>query len=123
LRALVVVIKARWVGEQAHQQLKEELGLDHFEGRSWSGLHHHAVLAMIAYAFLQTMRLRQRLPNSQRPNGPPPQPSLPALRPVLGWFLSALAGVPGAMVHLPCSDTSSGKWRSSANEASPQTDE
>jgi hypothetical protein len=32
-------IKARWICEQAHQQLKEELGLDHFEGRSWQGLH------------------------------------------------------------------------------------
>ena len=39
LKMLAATIKARWVCEQAHQQLKEELGLDHFEGRSWSGLH------------------------------------------------------------------------------------
>jgi SRSO17 transposase len=39
LEALAATIKARWVCEQAHQQLKEELGLDHFEGRSWRGLH------------------------------------------------------------------------------------
>ena len=52
-------IKARWVCEQAHQQLKEELGLDHFEGRSWTGLHRHALLSMIAYAFLQSRRLAQ----------------------------------------------------------------
>jgi SRSO17 transposase len=38
--------------EQAHQQLKEELGLDHFEGRSWQDLHRHALMTMIAYAFL-----------------------------------------------------------------------
>jgi SRSO17 transposase len=38
--------------EQAHQQLKEVLGLDHFEGRSWRGLHRHALMTMIAYAFL-----------------------------------------------------------------------
>src|SRR5206468_3247414 len=38
LRSLAATIKARWVREQAHQQLKEELGLDHFEGRSWHGL-------------------------------------------------------------------------------------
>ena len=57
LRALAAAIKARWVCEQAHQQLKEELGLDHFEGRSWTGLHRHALMAMIAYAFLQTHRL------------------------------------------------------------------
>jgi SRSO17 transposase len=35
------------------------LRLDHFEGRSWHGLHHHAVLTMIAFAFLQTTRVRQ----------------------------------------------------------------
>ena len=38
LRALAATIKGRWICEQAHQQLKEELGLDHFEGRSWTGL-------------------------------------------------------------------------------------
>lgn len=52
-------IKARWICEQAHQQLKEELGLDHFEGRSWTGLHRHALMTMMAYAFLQTRRLAQ----------------------------------------------------------------
>jgi len=43
-RALAGTIKARWVCEQAHQQLKEELGLDRFEGRSWTGLHRHALM-------------------------------------------------------------------------------
>jgi SRSO17 transposase len=57
LHALAATIKARWVCEQAHQQLKEELGLDHFEGRSWAGLHRHALMTMIAYAFLQHRRL------------------------------------------------------------------
>jgi SRSO17 transposase len=38
--------------------LKEELGLDHFEGRSWRGLHRHALLTLIAYLFLQHLRLR-----------------------------------------------------------------
>jgi SRSO17 transposase len=59
LRQLAAAIKARWVCEQAHQQLKEELGLDHFEGRSWTGLRRHALLTMIAYAFLQSRRLAQ----------------------------------------------------------------
>lgn len=58
LRTLAATIKARWVCEQAHQQLKEELGLDHFEGRSWLGLHHHALFTMLAFAFLQHHRLR-----------------------------------------------------------------
>src|SRR5467141_260933 len=57
LKMLTATIKARWVCEQAHQQLKEELGLDHFEGRSWQGLHRHALMTMIAYAFLQYRRL------------------------------------------------------------------
>jgi SRSO17 transposase len=47
------------VCEQAHQQLKEELGLDHFEGRSWTGLHRHTLMTMIAYAFLQARRLER----------------------------------------------------------------
>jgi SRSO17 transposase len=58
LRSLAATIKARWICEQAHQQLKEELGLDHFEGRSWQGLHRHALMTMIAYAFLQYRRLK-----------------------------------------------------------------
>ena len=39
-------IKARWVCEQAHQQLKEELSVDHFEGRSWIGSHRHALMTI-----------------------------------------------------------------------------
>lgn len=57
LRTLAATIKARWICEQAHQQMKEELGLDHFEGRSWQGLHRHTLMTMIAYAFLQHRRL------------------------------------------------------------------
>jgi SRSO17 transposase len=60
LEELAVLIKARWACEQAHQQLKEELGLDHFEGRSWTGLHRHALMAMLALCFLQHLRLRER---------------------------------------------------------------
>ena len=60
LRTLAAAIKARWVCEQAHQQLKGELGLGHFEGRSWTGLHRHALMTMIAFAFLQHLRLGAR---------------------------------------------------------------
>jgi len=69
IKDLAGAIKARWICEQAHQQLKEELGLDHFEGRSWTGLHRHALMAMMAYAFLQTRRLAQagRKKKSLRP--------------------------------------------------------
>src|SRR5215813_13989982 len=79
LRTLAATIKARWICEQAHQQLKEELGLDHFEGRSWQGLHRHALMTMIPYAFLQHRRLAQA-GRKKRIHGPPPQPSLPAVR-------------------------------------------
>jgi len=41
LRRLVRIVKSRWKIEQDYQQLKEELGLDHYEGRSWTGWHHH----------------------------------------------------------------------------------
>jgi SRSO17 transposase len=60
LKALAAVIKRRWVCEQMHQQMKEELGLDHFEGRSWRGLHHHALMCLLAFAFLQHLRLREK---------------------------------------------------------------
>jgi SRSO17 transposase len=67
LEELAATIKARWVCEQAHQQLKEELGLGHFEGRSWTGLHRHALMAMIAFAFLQHLRLGARGKKRRRP--------------------------------------------------------
>jgi SRSO17 transposase len=57
LEVLAALIEARWACEQLHQQLKDELGLDHFEGRSWRGLHHHALLCLLAFAFLQHLRL------------------------------------------------------------------
>ncbi|WP_206245173.1 IS701 family transposase [Novosphingobium terrae] len=53
IKDVVAAIKARSISKHAHRQLKEELGLDHFEGRSWIGLHRHALMTMIAYAFLQ----------------------------------------------------------------------
>ena len=57
LRPLAGAIKARWVCEQAHQQLTQEPGLSHFEGRSWTGLHRHALMTCIAFADLQHLRL------------------------------------------------------------------
>jgi SRSO17 transposase len=66
----LAAIKARWVCEQTHQQMKEELGLDRFEGRSWQGLHRHALMTMIAYAFLQHQRLEQAKREKKNPNRP-----------------------------------------------------
>src|SRR5271169_3884359 len=70
LKTLAATIKARWICEQAHQQLKEELGLDHFEGRSWRGLHRHALMTMIAYAFLQNRRLAAASGGKKNPRRP-----------------------------------------------------
>jgi SRSO17 transposase len=89
LEELAATIKARWVCEQAHQQLKEELGLDHFEGRSWTGLHRHALMTMIALAFLQHLRLgaggkkrRRPAPRTATPADPAGDPA-PARRAAL----------------------------------------
>ena len=58
LRRLAATVKARWSCEQVHQQLKQELGLGDFEGRSWTGLHRHALMTCIAFAYLQHRRLK-----------------------------------------------------------------
>ena len=46
--------------ELGYQQMKEELGLDHHEGRSWRGFHHHACLVMLAFGFLALEQSRAR---------------------------------------------------------------
>ena len=59
LRALVQLAHQRWAIEQQYQELKDELGFDHFEGRSWPGWQRHAVLTALAYTFLQVERQRR----------------------------------------------------------------
>jgi SRSO17 transposase len=108
LEVLAALIKARWVCEQARQQLKRELGLGHFEGRSWRGLHHHALLGQLALAFLQHLRLggkkrrnpaRARTAATAEPTGDPAvhrgraqprPPALPALPAALRLSPSAM---------------------------------
>lgn len=84
-RALVNIIKLRWRIERDYQDLKQELGLGHYEGRGWRGFHHHATLCIAAYGFLLSERgalppSRQRhallveeprLPGGYRPRGSP----------------------------------------------------
>ena len=62
----------RWKIEQGYQQMKEELGLDHFEGRSWRGFHHHAALVMLAFGFLalEARRARRTPPKKSLPPRP-----------------------------------------------------
>ena len=58
LDQLVRIAKIRWRIERDYQELKDEIGLDHFEGRGWRGFHHHGVLCVAAYAFLAAERAR-----------------------------------------------------------------
>lgn len=55
---LINLIKIRWRIERDYQEMKQELGLDHFEGRGWLGFHHHGVLCIAAYAYLAAERAR-----------------------------------------------------------------
>jgi SRSO17 transposase len=83
IAALVRLAKLRWRIERDYQELKDELGLDHFEGRGWRGFHHHGALCIAAYAFLAAERARlsppeplsffppPRLPKGFKPRGAP----------------------------------------------------
>jgi SRSO17 transposase len=70
LRAQAELFRARWPIEQQFQQMKEELGLDHFEGRTWTGWHHHVTMVALAHAFLMAMRLEEVPPGERRPTLP-----------------------------------------------------
>jgi SRSO17 transposase len=58
LTALVRLAKHRWIIERDYEELKQELGLGHYEGRGWRGFHHHATLCIAAYGFLLIERTR-----------------------------------------------------------------
>lgn len=58
LEQLVFVAKMRWRIERDYQDLKQDFGLGHFEGRGWRGFHHHATLSIAAYGFLMARRLQ-----------------------------------------------------------------
>ena len=81
LRELVRTAKHRWIIERDYEELKQELGLGHFEGRGWRGFHHHATLCLAAYGFL--VAERNRFSPSARADDlglPAPSPS-PNFRP------------------------------------------
>ena len=58
LKDLVKMAKHRWIIERDYEELKQEVGLGHYEGRSWRGFHHHATLCIAAYGFLVAERSR-----------------------------------------------------------------
>ena len=75
LRDLVHTVKARWVIERDYQELKQEIGLGHYEGRGWRGFHHHASLCIAAYGFLVAERClfppRRRFTRQRKAPAPP----------------------------------------------------
>ena len=89
--ALVDFAKLRWRIERDYQELKQEVGLGHFEGRGWRGFHHHATLCIAAYRFLIAERAtippsasrsagmfpRLVVPDSYRPRGSATAPRTP----------------------------------------------
>jgi SRSO17 transposase len=87
LKELVHTAKARWRIERDYQELKQEIGLGHYEGRGWRGFHHHASLCIAAYGFLVAERClfppqarftRQRLAAPALPRGFQPRGAGPA---------------------------------------------
>ena len=88
-RRLVDFAKLRWRIERDYQELKQEVGIGHFEGRGWRGFHHHATLCIAAYGFLiserETIppsgpRCAVQFPPSALPDGYRPRGSAPASR-------------------------------------------
>ncbi len=71
LRDLVSLVRSRWPIEQQYRELKDELGIDHFEGRGYRGWAHHTVLTAMAFTFLQLERMRSE---------DAPRPTLPHVR-------------------------------------------
>lgn len=65
-KEIIRIIKERWRTEIMYEELKEELGLDHFEGRSFTGWHHHISVVMCCYAFVIVERMRHFPPSAER---------------------------------------------------------
>lgn len=88
LKRLVFIAKIRWRIERDYQELKSELGFDHFEGRGWRGLHHHLALVAAAHAFLTLRRVFSprsldvaKVPRRSSAGAAPRDRSLPAVLP------------------------------------------
>ena len=109
LQRMVYEAKMRWRIERDYQDLKQDLGLGHYEGRGWRGFHHHATLSIAAYGFLLSQRLQhpdeiggkknsaQRqepaLPAHYKPRG---SPASAAPRPIFNHqFANAYRRTPG----------------------------
>jgi SRSO17 transposase len=96
LEELIYLVKIRWRIERDYQELKDELGLDHYEGRGWRGFHHHGVLCIAAYAFLAAERARLSPPAPVAFLRPAP---IPADFQVRGAASTSRAPQPGVHHH------------------------
>jgi len=90
LRDLVKTGKQRWIIERDYEELKQELGLGHYEGRNWRGFHHHASLCIAAYGFLISER------NSFSPSARVGNVGLPVPRPPAGFRRRGSRAAPAA---------------------------
>jgi SRSO17 transposase len=63
-KQIVHLLKERWRTERMYEDLKGELGLDHFEGRSFPGWHHHVSVVLCCYAFVVAERVRAFPPST-----------------------------------------------------------
>src|SRR5947209_11334533 len=108
LQRLVLLAHARWVIEQFYEDAKQECGLDHFQGRSWQGLHRHLALVMLAYSFLMLYRLTVPLP---------PEEAFPPLRHAK---LAAFRASADASLAVPGSRPLASSDQSDPNVPSPE---
>jgi SRSO17 transposase len=114
---LVDLAKLRWRIERDYQELKQELGLGHYEGRGWRGFHHHATLCIAAYAFL--IAERARLPpsaaggavkfaalglpeNYARPEAPPVRPERHVPNSIATMRRHLIVALAGTLARCPC---------------------
>jgi SRSO17 transposase len=68
-RQLIRLVMQRWRTERVYEDLKGELGLDHFEGRRFPGWHHHVTVALCCYAFIVAERVQRFSPSARRSLG------------------------------------------------------
>ena len=115
-RALVNTAKLRWRIERDYQDLKQELGLGHYEGRGWRGFHHHATLCIAAYGFLISEReaippsgrrkalpvKEHPLPHGYRPRGSPIRPERHVPNSITSVRVAVARAIARSMPRCPC---------------------
>ncbi len=113
LQRMVFEAKMRWRIERDYQDLKQELGLGHYEGRGWRGFHHHASLSIAAYGFLMAQQLRHPEGAGKKNSARRSEPALPTHYKPRG---SPAHAAPRPIVH---DDLAAAYRRSLARDATP----